>query len=92
MGITQPKRRRLKEKTTQVEVIHDTGLFERLRKRLILDTWRQHNISKHIKNYLTAVKITDISDITNRGGGEVETERNLKDGNEKGLHQYRVEY
>ena len=89
-GITPPKRRRLKEKTTQVEVIHDTGLFEKLRKRLVLDTTKQHGISPEIKRYLTAIKITDISDITNRGGGEVETQRNLKDGNEKGLYHFTI--
>ena len=90
VGIEQPKRRRLDKKTRQVEVMHDTALFKSLMKKLILDTWRQHNISKQIKNYLTAIKITDISDITNRGGGEVETQRNLKDGNEKGLYHFTV--
>ena len=56
VGITPPKRRRHKEKTTQVEVIHDTELFERLRKRLILDTWRQHNISTQKKELLNSNK------------------------------------
>ena len=87
---TPPTRRRLDKKTRQVEVIHDTALFERLRKRLILDTTRQHSISPEIKRYLTAIKITDISDITNRGGGEVETQRNLKDGNEKGMYHFTI--
>ena len=87
---TPPKRKRFKEKTKLVEVIHDTALFEGLRKKLILDTTKQHNLSPEIKRYLTAIKITDISDITNRGGGEVETQRNLKDGNEKGMYHFTI--
>ena len=87
---TQPKRKRFTEKTKLVEVMHDTALFEGLRKKLILDTTKQHNLSPEIKRYLTAIKITDISDITNRGGGEVETQRNLKDGNEKGLYHFTI--
>ena len=43
-----------------------------------------------MKNYITAIKITDLSDITNRGGGQVETQRNLKDGNEKGMYHYTI--
>ena len=89
-GITPPKRKRFKEKTKLVEVIHNTALFESLVKRLILNTTKQHNISPEIKRYLTAIKITDISDITNRGGGEVETQRNLRDGNEKGMYHFTI--
>ena len=53
---TPPTRRRLDKKTRQVEVIHDTALFERLRKRLILDTTRQHSISTQKKELLNSNK------------------------------------
>ena len=49
---------------------------------------KQHGLAEIIKDYTTAIKIADISDITNRGGGRVETQRNLKDGNEKAMYHY----
>ena len=51
---------------------------------------KQHGLAETMKNYITAIKITDLSDITNRGGGQVETQRNLKDGNEKGMYHYTI--
>ena len=49
-------------------------LFEGLRKRLVIKEKKQHGLTESIKDYCTAIKITDMSDITNRGGGQVETQ------------------
>ena len=85
-----PKRRRRPEKTTEIEIIHGTKLFEGLIKRLITKENRQHGLDKNTASYITTIKVTDISDITNRGGGQIETQRNLKDGNEKGMYHYTI--
>ena len=87
-----PKRRRRREKTTEIEIIHDTKHFEGLIKRLVTKENRQHGLDKNTASYITAIKITDLSDITNRGGGQIETQRNLKDGNEKGMYHYTINY
>ena len=88
--IEQPRRRINKTTGRGVEIIHDTKLFEGLIKRLLIKEKRQHGLADNIKDYCNAIKITDISDITNRGGGQVETQRNLKDGNEKGMYHYTI--
>ena len=86
----QPRRRINKTTGRGVEIIHDTKIFEGLIKRLVIKEKRQHGLPETMRDYITAIKITDISDITNRGGGQVETQRNLKDGNEKGMYHYTI--
>ena len=85
----QPRRRINKTTGRGVEIIHDTKVFEGLI-RLVIKEKRQHGLPETTRDYITAIKITDISDITNRGGGQVETQRNLKDGNEKGMYHYTI--
>ena len=88
--IEQPRRRINKTTGRGVEIIHDTKLFQGRIKRLVIKERKQHGLAETMKNYITAIKITDLSDITNRGGGQAETQRNLKDGNEKGMYHYTI--
>ena len=81
---TLPKRRDTKGRYKQFEVIHDTALFDKLFKRLIL---------KHpdLKNNTNLEDYTiDISDVSNTGGSGDETKKKLKDGNEIGMYHYTI--
>ena len=76
--IEQPRRRINKTTGRGVEIIHDTKLFEGLIKRLVIKEQRQHGLADNIRDYCNAIKITDISNITNRGGGRVETQKEFE--------------
>ena len=86
---TPPKRRNTKGRYKEFEVIHDTELFKRLLKRLVLKHPEFKN-NPAIKDYASAIKIVDISDVTNTGGDEDETKRKLKDAGAIGIYNYCV--
>ena len=91
-GTTEEQRKRRKSKTTdrRFDLIHDTELFNKLLNRLVLKNKELVQQYPNLEDYTTAIKITDISDVTNRGGGDDETKRKLKDGDEKSLYHYSI--
>ena len=91
-GTTEEQRKRRKSKTTdrRFDLIHDTELFNKLLNRLVLKNKELVQQYPNLEDYTTAIKITDISDVTNRGGGDGETKRKLKDGDEKSLYHYSI--
>ena len=64
-------------------------MFDRLFKRLVEKHPDLKNNS-NLKDYTTAIKILDISDVTNTGGSGGETKKKLKDGNEVGMYHYTI--
>ena len=86
---TLPKRRDTKGRYKQFEVIHDTALFDKLFKRLILKHPDLKN-NTNLEDYTSAIKILDISDVSNTGGSGDETKKKLKDGNEIGMYHYTI--
>ena len=86
---TLPKRRDTKSRYKQFEVIHDTALFDKLFKRLILKHPDLKN-NTNLEDYTSAIKILDISDVSNTGGSGDETKKKLKDGNEIGMYHYTI--
>ena len=86
---TLPKRRDTKGRYKQFEVIHDTALFDKLFKRLILKHPDLKN-NTNLEDYTSAIKILDISDVSNTGGSWDETKKKLKDGNEIGMYHYTI--
>ena len=86
---TLPRRRNTKGRYKEFEVIHDTALFDKLFKRLVEKHPHLKN-NTNLEDYTSAIKILDITDVSNRGGNEDETKRKLKDGNEIGMYHYTI--
>ena len=86
---TPLKRRRRKDGGKEFEVIHDTALFDKLFKRLVEKHPDLKN-NPNLEDYTSAIKILDITDVSNTGGNEDETKRKLKDGNEIGMYHYTI--
>ena len=86
---TPPRRRNTKGRYKEFEVIHKTDLFDKILKRLVLDNPEFKN-NANIEDYASAIKIIDISDVTNTGGNEDDTKRKLKDGGAIGIYHYNV--
>ena len=86
---TSLKRRRRKDGSREFDVIHKTELFETLFKRLVGKHPEYKNHS-NLEDYTTAIKILDITDISNTGGSGDETKKKLKDGNEIGMYHYTI--
>ena len=63
---TLPKRRDTKGRYKEFEVIHDTALFDKLFKRSILKHPDLKN-NTNLEDYTSAIKILDISDVSNTG-------------------------
>ena len=86
---TPPRRRNTKGRYKEFEVIHKTDLFEKIFKRLVKDNPEFRN-NASIEDYTSAIKIIDISDVSNTGGSEDDTKRKLKDGGAVGIYHYNV--
>ena len=86
---TLPKRRNTKGRYKEFEVIHDTALFDKLFKRLVEKHPDLKN-NTNLEDYTSAIKILDISDVSNTGGSDDETKKKLKDGNEIGMYHYTI--
>ena len=86
---TPLKRRRRKDGSREFDVIHKTELFETLFKRLVGKHPEYKNHSS-LEDYTTAIKILDITDVSNTGGSDDETKKKLKDGNEIGMYHYTI--
>ena len=70
-------------------MIHDTVLFDKLFKRLVEKHPDLKN-NTNLEDYTSAIKILDVSDVSNTGGGDDETKKKLKDGNEIGMYHYTI--
>ena len=97
---TLPRRRNTKGRYKEFEVIHDTVLFDKLFKRLVEKHPDLKN-NTNLEDYTSAIKILDISDVSNTGGSgdgssdpsghsRDETKKKLKDGNEIGMYHYTI--
>lgn len=86
---TSLKRRRRKDGSREFDVIHKTELFETLFKRLV-GKYPEYKNHSNLEDYTTAIKILDITDISNTGGSGDETKKKLKDGNEIGMYHYTI--
>ena len=86
---TPLKRKDMKGKYKEFDVIRKTELFNTLFKRLVEKHPDLKNNS-NLKDYTTAIKILDISDVSNTGGSGDETKKKLKDGNEIGMYHYTI--
>ena len=86
---TLPRRRNTKGRYKEFEVIHDTVLFDKLFKRLVEKHPDLKN-NTNLEDYTSAIKILDISDVSNTGGSDDETKKKLKDGNEIGMYHYTI--
>ena len=86
---TLPRRRNTKGRYKEFEVIHDTVLFDKLFKRLVEKHPDLKN-NTNLEDYTSAIKILDISDVSNTGGGDDETKKKLKNGNEIGMYHYSI--
>ena len=86
---TLPKRRDTKGRYKEFDVIHDTALFDKRFKRLILKHPDLKN-NTNLEDYTSAIKILDITDVSNTGGNDDETKKKLKDGNEIGMYHYTI--
>ena len=64
---TLPKRRNTKGRYKEFEVIHDTALFDKLFKRLVEKHPDLKN-NTNLEDYTSAIKILDITDVSNTGG------------------------
>ena len=82
---TPPRRRNTKGRYKEFEVIHKTDLFDKIFKRLVKDNPEFRN-NASIEDYASAIKIIDISDVSN----EDDTKRKLKDGGAIGIYHYNV--
>ena len=91
-GITEEprKRKNLKGKYKQFDVIHNSELFKKLLNRLVQKNKELTQQNPNIEDYTTAIKITDISDVTNSGGGKDETKKKLKNGGDIGMYHYTI--
>ena len=90
VDVTPPKRRKdIKGRYKEFDVIHDTALFEKLLK--ILVSKNPEFKGTLVEDYGSAIKILDISDVTNTGGGESETRKKLKDGGAIGIYNYTID-
>ena len=87
---TLPKRRDTKGRYKEFEVIHKTDLFETLFNKLVKKNKELMTNYPNIEDYTFAIKIKDISDVTNTGGEGDETKKKLKDGNEVGIYHYTI--
>ena len=86
---TLPRRRNTKGRYKEFEVIHDTALFDKLFKRLVEKHPDLKN-NTNLEDYTSAIKILDITDVSNTGGSGDETKKKLKDGNEIGMYHYTI--
>ena len=86
---TLPRRRNTKGRYKEFEVIHDTVLFDKLFKRLVEKHPDLKN-NTNLEDYTSAIKILDITDVSNTGGSDEETNKKLKDGNEIGMYHYTI--
>ena len=86
---TLPRRRNTKGRYKEFEVIHDTVLFDKLFKRLVEKHPDLKN-NTNLEDYTSAIKILDISDVSNTGGSDDATKKKLKDGNEIGMYHYTI--
>ena len=86
---TLPRRRNTKGRYKEFEVIHDTDLFDKLFKRLVEKHPDLKN-NTNLEDYTSAIKILDITDVSNTGGSGDETKKKLKDGNEIGMYHYTI--
>ena len=87
----QEKRRIKKGTDKQFDVIHKTELFKKLVNRLVKKKKKEFvQQYPNIEDNTTAIKITDISDVSNSGGGKDETQEKLKNGGEIGMHHYTI--
>ena len=86
---TSLKRRRRKDGSREFDVIHKTELFETLFKRLV-GKYPEYKNHSNLEDYTTAIKILDITDVSNTGGSGDETKKKLKDGNEIGMYHYTI--
>ena len=58
-------------------------------KRLV-GKYPEYKNHSNLEDYTTAIKILDITDISNTGGSGDETKKKLKDGNEIGMYHYTI--
>ena len=86
---TLPRRRNTKGRYKEFEVIHDTDFFDKLFKRLVEKHPDLKN-NTNLEDYTSAIKILDITDVSNTGGSGDETKKKLKDGNEIGMYHYTI--
>ena len=64
-------------------------MFDKLFKRLVVKHPDLKN-NTNLEDYTSAIKILDISDVSNTGGGDDETKKKLKNGNEIGMYHYTI--
>ena len=86
---TPLKRRRRKDGGREFDVMHRTELFDKLFKRLI-GKHPEYKNNPNLKDYTSAIKILDITDVSNTGGSGDETKKKLKNGNEIGMYHYTI--
>ena len=67
-----PKEETPKGRYKEFEVIHDTDLFDKLFKRLVEKHPDLKN-NTNLEDYTSAIKILDITDVSNTGGSGDET-------------------
>ena len=87
---TPLKRRRRKDGGREFDVTHRTELFDTLFKRLVKKNKELISNYPNLEDYTSAIKILDITDVSNTGGSDDETKKKLKDGNEIGMYHYTI--
>ena len=87
---TPLKRRRRKDGSREFDVIHRTELFDTLFKRLVIKNKELISNYPNLEDYTSAIKILDITDVSKTGGGDDETKKKLKNGNEIGMYHYSI--
>ena len=84
------KRKNLKGRFKEFDVIHNSELFQKLLNRLVKKNTELIQQYPSVQDYTTAIKIMDISDVSNSGGGKDETKKKLKNGGDIGMYHYTI--
>ena len=80
----------MKGRFKEFDVIHNSDLFKKPLHRLVKKNKELMQQYPNVEDYTTAIKMIDVSDVSNSGGSKDETKKKLKNGAEIGMSHYTI--
>ena len=80
----------MKGRFKEFDVIHNSDLFKKPLHRLVKKNKELTQQYPNVEDYTTAIKMMDVSDVSNSGGSKDETKKKLQNGEEIGMSHYTI--
>ena len=80
----------MKGRFKEFDVIHNSDLFKKPLHRLVKKNKELMQQFPNVEDYTAAIKMIDVSDVSNSGGSKDETKKKLNNGAEIGMSHYTI--